>query len=171
MPRHRSRGSVDFAKPTHSQPMPRQENRDGVIGATISNAPAPPVECRDGVLEASWLLRRVSSKPGTGQLENFFAKWKPPSDKLNAVSPFRRQHFIFRRVFADTPCDASVRLAIFQLCARQSIYGVAGVSSCATTNCEGLSSKHCTTNAAMIWSTSIRNSAHCPYRIALLRAS
>jgi hypothetical protein len=36
--------------------MPRQENRDGVFGATISNAPAPPVERRDGVLEASWLL-------------------------------------------------------------------------------------------------------------------
>ena len=37
-------------------------------------------------------------------------------------------------------------------------------------DCEDLSSKHCTTNAAKIWSTSIRNSAHCPCRMALRRA-
>jgi hypothetical protein len=56
----------------------------------------------------------------------------------------------------------------FLSCARQRAYGLAGISSCATTNCEDLSSKHCTTNAARIWSTSIRNSAHCPCRMAMV---
>jgi hypothetical protein len=37
---------VDFAKPTYPQPMLRQGNRDGVIGATISNAPPPFVTIR-----------------------------------------------------------------------------------------------------------------------------
>jgi hypothetical protein len=45
------RGSVDFAKPTYPQPMLRQGNRDGVIGATISNAPPPFVTIRKNTVK------------------------------------------------------------------------------------------------------------------------